>query len=218
MATVPTAFAGLPEEGFAFYAALATNNTREWWHAHKGEYEATVREPLTALVDALADEFGEAKVFRPYRNTRFSKDKTPIKEHQGAVVMVEDGMGYYVQVGAEGLMTGGGWYVGSPKQTARYRAAVEGPAGAELERMVRAAGRRFTVDGDPVRTRPRGVDPDHPRFELLRFRRLVVTRTHEPSAALATKRALTIVRDDWRAARPVIEWLGDRVGPSSEPD
>ena len=83
-------FTGIPAEAFEFYDRLAVDNTRTWWQANRGDYERFVREPLTHLVDELADEFGTPKLFRPYRDARFSKDKTPIKDHQGAVVGVED--------------------------------------------------------------------------------------------------------------------------------
>lgn len=90
----PGRFAGFPAEAFEFYEALAGNNTRPWWAEHKAEYERAVRGPLVALLAELEPEFGEGKVYRPYHDTRFSKGKPPIKDHQGAVVMLEDAVGY----------------------------------------------------------------------------------------------------------------------------
>ena len=101
-------FTGFPVEAFDFYERLAADNTRTWWNAHKDEYQQRVRGPLQELLDELAEEFGAAHVFRPYRDARFSKDKTPIKDHQGAFVGVEDAIGYYVQISAAGLMVAGG--------------------------------------------------------------------------------------------------------------
>ena len=213
----PAPFAGFPVEAFEFYDALSANNSREWWQQHKGEYEASVRAPLAALVAELAGEFGEGHLFRPYRDTRFSKDKTPIKDHQGAVVNLEDAVGYYVQVSGQGLMVAGGWYAPQGQQVARYREAVAGPRGAELEKLVRSAKRRFDVDGQPLKTRPKGYDADHPRIELLRNRALTVARHYPVGPELAGRKALALVRADWRAMRPLLDWLADNVGPGANP-
>lgn len=210
-------FSGFPAEAFEFYDALADNNTRAWWAEHKGEYQRYVREPLEALMGELAGEFGQPHLFRPHRDTRFSKDATPIKDHQGAVMQVEDAIAYYVQLSANGLMVGGGWYAPQGQQVARYRSSVEGPAGAELERILRSLRRRFTVDTNQVATRPRGYSADHPRLDLLRNRHLVAMRTHAADAQLGSRAALTAVRSDWRAIRPLVEWLADYVGPASDP-
>lgn len=212
-----SAFQGFPVEAFDFYEQLAANNTRPWWNDHKATYQERVREPLQALVDELTAEFGAAHLFRPYRDARFSKDKTPIKDHQGAFVGVEDAIGYYVQVSAGGLMVAGGWYAPQGDQIARYRLSVEGPAGAELERIMASLSRSWEVDGRPMKTRPRGVDPEHPRLELLRFRAVTVARHYPVEPWVGTRKALTTVRAGWRAMRPLVEWLGDFVGPAADP-
>lgn len=212
-----TRFEGFPAEAFEFYEALAADNTRGWWGEHKGDYLRLVRTPLEALVAELAAEFGSPHLFRPYRDVRFSKDASPIKDHQGAVIQVEDAIAYYLQVSAAGLMVGGGWYAPQGQQIARYRESVDGPAGAELERLVRRAGRRFDVDGDPVKTRPRGYPADHPRIGLLRNRALVGLRTYPAGPELGSRTVLAKVRGDWRALRPLVEWLADYVGPAADP-
>jgi uncharacterized protein (TIGR02453 family) len=211
------AFTGFPAEAFDFYDRLADNNTRPWWNEHKAEYEDAVKAPLQALVDELAGEFGTAKIYRPYNDTRFAKGKPPIKDHQGAVVELEDSVGYYVQVSAQGLMVAGGWYAPMGQQVHRFREAVDGPRGAELERLVKAVRRRFDVEGRPLKTRPKGYEADNPRIELLRFRALTVARTYEVGPELGTRSAFTAVRGDWRAMRPLLEWLADNVGPGSDP-
>src|SRR6187402_974370 len=77
---------GLPAEAFEFYEALAVDNSRAWWHEHRAEHELYVRDPMVALLSALEEEFGAFHLFRPYRDTRFAKDKSPIKDHQGAII------------------------------------------------------------------------------------------------------------------------------------
>ena len=217
MAKAPERFTGFSSEAFEFYDALTANNTRPWWNEHKAEYQRVVREPLDDLLAELSDEFGAPHVFRPYRDARFSKDKSPMKDHQGAVVQVEDAIVYYVQVSSAGLMVAGGWYAPQGQQIVRYRESVDGPVGAELERIVASLGRRFTVEGNPLKTRPRGYDADNPRIALLRNRQLTAGRTYAVDASLGTRKALTIVRSDWRAMRPLIEWLADYVGPATDP-
>ena len=217
MTDMSTRFEGFPAEAFEFYEALADNNTRPWWNDHKADYQRFVRDPLVALLSELEAEFGAPHIFRPYRDARFSKDKTPIKDHQGGVVQVEDAVAYYVQVSGSGIMVAGGWYAPEGQQIARYRQSVEGPAGAELERVLASLGRRFVIDGRPVKTRPRGYDADHPRIELLRNRALTAARTYPVEPWAGTRKAFTTVRADWRAIRPLVEWLADYVGPSAEP-
>ena len=212
-----TSFTGFPAEAFDFYEALADNNTRPWWNEHKAEYTRAVREPLAALLGELREEFGEPHLFRPYRDARFSKDKTPIKDHQGGVVNVEDAIAYYVQISAAGIMVAGGWYAPQGQQIIRYRESVEGPAGAELERILKGLRRSWDIDGRPVKTRPRGYAADHPRIELLRNRALTVARHYPVEPWMGTRKALTTVRAGWRGMRPLIEWLADYVGPATDP-
>ena len=217
MPAAPARFTGFPTQAFDFYVELEANNTKSWWSGHKGEYEEFVRGPMEALVAELADEFGDAKIFRPYRDARFSKDKTPIKDHQGAVVHLEDGIGYYVQVGAHGLMAAGGWYSSGGEQIEHYREAVDGPRGAELEKMVATLSRKFEYDGRALKTKPRGYDIDHPRIDLLRNKAVLMSRMYDVEPWVSTRKALDVVRKDWRAVRPLMEWLADNVGPAEDP-
>src|SRR5215472_17782852 len=129
------AFSGWPEEAFDFYDGLAADNTKTYWTAYKAVYDEKVLRPMTELTEELAAEFGEPKIFRPYRDIRFSKDKTPYKTHIGATV----GDSCYVQLSVEGLGAGAGMWEMNPGQLARYREAVASDRlGLELERI--AAG------------------------------------------------------------------------------
>ncbi|MFM9050539.1 MAG: DUF2461 domain-containing protein [Actinomycetota bacterium] len=214
------AFTGFPAEAFAFYEQLAAHNTKAWWEKNRSTYDGCVKAPMTALLDALEPEFGEAKVHRPYRDTRFSKDKAPLKDHQGAVVMIEDAAGYYVQVSASGLMVGGGLYAPAPVQLARVRAAIDSPAVVILEKQLEAlrkARPAWTIDMSPLKTRPKGVPADHPHLELLRMTRLVFTRSYDEPATVESKKLLDAVRRDWRAITPALEWLADHAGPMEDP-
>ncbi|MEP6796541.1 MAG: DUF2461 domain-containing protein [Lapillicoccus sp.] len=210
-------FAGIPTDAVAFYAELAGHNTREWWAANKDRYDASVREPFLELTDALADEFGEARVFRPHRDVRFTTDKTPYKDRQGAIVQLADGVGFYLQVGPDGLTLGGGSMHNAPDQLARLRAAVDdGASGGELVAIVKTLRRKgFQVGGEVMKTRPRGVAADHPRLELMRHKSIIVWRDHGTPPWMSTPAVVAKVRADWRAVRPLGAWLTDHVGSST---
>jgi hypothetical protein len=120
---VVMAFTGIPAEAFDFYDGLVADNSRIYWGEHKHEYQKFVKEPLIALATELGPEFGEAHMYRPYRDLRFGKDKTPYKDHQGMFVESKNGLGWYLQLSGAGVMIAGGWYMsaGFPGGQGPYR-------------------------------------------------------------------------------------------------
>ncbi len=161
---------------------------------------------MVALLDELEPEFGSGKVFRPYRDVRFSKDKT----HQGGFVEACPGVGFYVQIDASGLFVAGGYYSHTPEQLVRYRAAVDDDdrRGRALQRVVRTLGKAgYDIGGDRLRTRPRGADPAHPRLDLLRHRTLTAGAHLGCPDWLDSDEAADRVRDGWRAMRPLVDWF-----------
>jgi uncharacterized protein (TIGR02453 family) len=213
-------FEGFPDEGLVFYEGLEADNSKTYWTRHKGDYETHVRAPLLALLAELAAEFGTAKVFRPYRDVRFSNDKTPYKTHQGAVVTPESaGTGsWYVQISADGLRVSGGCWRLESDQVDRYRRAVaddvQGPRlAAEVERL-RGAG--FEINGERLTRVPSGYAPDSPRLELLKHKSLHASRSWEPADWLHSPRALDEVRTAWRDCRALNVWLADNVGATAK--
>lgn len=226
--------AGIPADAVAFYAELEAYNTKwsgkgmtdevrhafaEWWAANKERYERSVREPISAVTDALADEFGEARLFRPYRDVRFSTDKTPYRTEQGAIAVDPAGTGYYLRLGADGLTTGGGYLHAMSDQVARYRAAVDADAtGDQLIDVVNTLRRRgFQIGGETLATRPKGVAADHPRIELMRHKSLIAWRDRGTPSWMSTGSVVRHVRDDWRAIRPMVDWVREHVGATSLP-
>ncbi len=207
-------FAGFPIAGPDFYEDLEADNSRAFWTANKHIYEESVKRPMTALITELEPDFGPAKIFRPYRDVRFSKDKSPYKTHQGAVVHTAPGVGWYVQIGAPGLFVAGGLYAAAPEQLSRLRTALDDDVrGAELEKIVDKLDRGgYTLGGDKLKTRPKGYPIDHPRIELLRHKALVMSRELGTPDWLGSPRAATEVRRSWESLRPVVEWLAAVVG------
>jgi uncharacterized protein (TIGR02453 family) len=212
-------FKGFPPEALDFWAGLEADNSKAYWTAHKDVYEQAVREPMEALVEACA-EFGEFKIFRPYRDVRFSKDKSPYKTHMGAVTEGEGGSVYYVHLSATGLFAASGYYVMASDQLERYRAAVvDDTTGAEVDGLVRAletAGYEVGAH-DTLKTAPRGYPKDHPRAPLLRRKGLIAGKAFPPARWLHTKAARDRVVKVWTDAAPLCAWLDKHVGPSSEP-
>ena len=202
-------FAGFPVAALDFYDDLELDNTRSFWTAHKHVYETAVRAPMVALVGALAEEFGPAKVFRPYRDVRYAKDKTPYKDHQGAFVAAGPATGWYVEIGAPGVRVGAGFYRAEADQLAAIRSAIDAEStGAALERLLDELDRLgWTREGDRLRTAPRGWPRDHPRIDLLRHRSLYVGRSYGFDDVIHTAELVDRVRADWRAVRPLIDWL-----------
>jgi uncharacterized protein (TIGR02453 family) len=210
------AFRGWPVEALEFFEGLEADNSKTYWQQNKDRYEQLVRAPMEELIDELAPEWGEGKIFRPYRDIRFSSDKSPYKTNIAAVL----GEGY-VQLSAEGLGAGSGMWHMAPDQLERYREAVsDDRSGTALEAIVveaRAAG--LTVNAHEVlKTAPKGYPKDHPRIELLRYKGLIAWRDWPPQAWLGTRRAKERVEEFLRRAKPLNAWLQSHVGPSTLPE
>lgn len=207
------AFGGWPEEALDFFDGLAADNSKTYWQAHKHVYETSVLRPMTELLEELAPEHGDFKIFRPYRDIRFSKDKSPYKTEIAAVL--GDG---YIRLAADGLGAGSGMHMMDSEQLDRYRKAVDADAsGSQLEKLIAGIHERgIEVHGHEIlKSAPRGYRPDHPRIELLRCKGLIAWRQWpvEPwlGTAVAKKRVASFLAD----TRPLNDWLSQHVGGGS---
>ncbi|MGH9047754.1 MAG: DUF2461 domain-containing protein [Acidimicrobiales bacterium] len=206
----PAAFGGWSTAALDFFEDLEVDNTKSWWSAHKDLYETKVRAPMEALLAELASEFGEGKIFRPYRDVRFSADKTPYKTNIAAV-----NAGGYISLSAGSLGVGSGLYMPSSTQLSRFRQAIANDrTGPELERIVATLrNRQIDVSAHEVlKTAPRGYGTDHPRIDLLRQKGLTAWKEWPVGPWLATAQAKRRIVDILRATAPLREWLEQHAG------
>ncbi len=206
-------FRGWRAEAIEFYEGLEADNSKTYWNANKSVYEELVLQPMIELLAELAPEFGEAKLFRPYRDVRFSANKAPYKTAIGATL----GWGGYVQLSAQGLASGSGMWMMAPDQLERYRTAVAaettGQSLVGVLKALRAAG--LQAEGhDSLKTAPKGYPKDHPRIELLRYKGVTSWKQWPPGAWLGKATAKDRVVTFLRTSVPLNEWLAANVGPS----
>lgn len=221
-------FTGFAKDAPRFFHELAAEMSREWFQAHKGEYEQKWVAPMEALLEEVAAglkpvykgvALAEPKIFRIYRDVRFGKDKSPYKTHcAGHVSMgkggpMESGAALYLHLGLDEYC-GAGFYTFTPEQLARWRKQVAAEkTGAELAGLIAAARKAgMTPDAHEVLARPpRGIDPDHPRVELLRHKGCVLGFPPIPRG-LIHKPAFSgwLIEQATRAA-PVVRWVQKHV-------
>lgn len=206
----PASFGGFGPHLVDFFDQLADHNDRAWFKSHKQQYDTQVAGPLRSLAATLEPEFGAIKVYRPYRDIRFSPDKRPIQEH--AALSATDGRayGYYLQVSAAGLLLGGGLYQPPRERLERFRAMLDDPVSAgEVRRRLgeaERAGFELSDDGK-LKAAPRGFSRDHPEIGLLRHTQLALVATYEPAAWLSGAACYDRIRDGWANLRAWNEWL-----------
>jgi uncharacterized protein (TIGR02453 family) len=216
-------FPGFPTEAIDFFRGLARNNKREWFQPRKQLFEERVKEPMQALVEtvnaALMDfapeyvtEPGKA-IYRIYRDTRFSKDKTPYKTHIAASfhrrVPVNHGdAGYYFAISHKEVAIGGGIYMPEPPALLAIRNHIA-EHHAEFRRILRARQVKQLLgelQGEQLSRVPKGFACDHPALDLLRFKRFILYTTLAPD--LATEPALyTEIVKRFRAMSPFLKFL-----------
>ena len=209
------AFRGWPAEALEFYEGLEADNSKAYWTQHKAIYDTAVLAPMQELLDELVPEWGEGRIFRPYRDVRFSADKSPYKTSMAATL----GAGY-VQLTSKGLGAGAGLWEMAPDQIERYRqAVVDDASGSALVGIV-ATMRKAKVDvmsPGELKTAPKGYPKDHPRVEFLRYKGLAAWQDWPAGPWLGTRKAKDRVVKFLTTAKPLTEWLNAEVGPSTQP-
>jgi uncharacterized protein (TIGR02453 family) len=224
----PPRFDGFADRDARFFRALARNQRRDWFEAHRREYEEGWLRPMQGLLAEVRDRVDrffphhplrDPKVFRIHRDVRFSKDKAPYKTHVGGYVALAGGgdadgpaaaAPLYLHVGATETFACAGQYVMDPAQLARFRAAVaDERQGSRLAGILAPLGRRgFGVGShETLRKVPRGMDPDHPRADLLKRKGLIVTFPELPRDLLVSRRLVDWLVGHAERTAPLVAWL-----------
>ena len=229
-------FGGFRPAALTFLRSLKRNNTREWFQAHRDDYEREVRAPLVALVEEidvrlaeLAPEIvGDPKrsLFRIHRDVRFSSDKSPYKTNAACWFYHADagrgvgsttphgGAGFYFQIEPGGSMLGGGIWMPPRPTLTRLREQID-EGHASLRRILRdpTLRKRFgTLDESAMLTRmPRGYRDDHPGADLLRHQSFTVGRELTDAELFSPKLADVLARDYARLV-PFVRWFNAALG------
>jgi len=216
-------FPGFPKEALVFFRGLARNNSREWFLPRKPVFEDKVKEPMRQLAAALNGEMmrfaplhvtdPDKSIYRIYRDTRFSKDKKPYKEHLAAHFprqgMGRDGSaGYYLAVSHKSLAVGGGIHMPTPEilRTLRDHIA-ERPA--EFRRLVGSKPLRQLfgeMHGNQAARVPKGYAADHPAADMLRYKQYVFYVEMPPDLVMSPD-LFGEVRRRFQALTPLVDFL-----------
>jgi uncharacterized protein (TIGR02453 family) len=234
MAIASSTFSGFRPEAVDFLAELAANNDRDWFNPRKADYERLLKEPLEAMVAALAERLAardiplqadpKRSIFRIYRDTRFSKDKSPYKTHLGASfpwlerspegeMVVADGSahangGYFNFQPGEMYVGGGMWMAEKPRLDAFRRAIVQDPdrVRAALEEPGFQAAFGTVTAHEHLKRVPPGLPVDHPMAELFRYKDVVFGRRLSDDEVLSPSLPDTLA-DAFAAGMPVFRFL-----------
>lgn len=217
----------------AFLRALKRHNDRDWFKARKDDYERHVREPMIALLGQLEEDFAsfapemvahpKVSLFRIYRDTRFSADKSPLKTHVAAHFpdreVMKRGAGLYVQIGPREVMMGGGIYMPEPSDLVLIREHVS-TAHRRLTSIV--SGRAFRnavgeLRGDQLTRVPRAFRTDHPAADLLR-RTQFLGVAQKPAEFAYDPTFYRGLLDVFKAVTPLVRFLNEPLrAPAARP-
>jgi uncharacterized protein (TIGR02453 family) len=215
---------------FKFLRDLKRNNTREWFQANKERYERDVKVPLLHFISDFGPQLNKisphfladprpvgGSMFRIYRDTRFSKDKTPYKTAASAHFRHESAKdvhapGFYLHLEPGSVFAGIGlWHPDSPTQRAIRDAIVENPTQWKRAVGSKAFKERFEIGGESLRRPPRGYDPDHPLIEVLKLKDYVGSTPFSEKDACAPD-FLNRFTAAMRTTKPFMGFLTKAVG------
>lgn len=221
-------FTGFPIETLRFLAELEHNNHKGWFDENRDRYETYVLEMSRSFVEAMKGPLAEIdpgivvdprvnkSMFRINRDTRFNKDAPPYKSHIACLFWDERGKrmrtpGFYFHLEPDKLWLGGGNYRFDKSFKEPYREAVAGDAGQELVEIIeRLENDGYDIRGESLQRVPTGYDAEHPRADLLKKQGLTFMKEFAPTPDIVHQPEITkFVADHFRAAHPLLEWLGN---------
>lgn len=221
-----TTFNGFPNEAIQFFKDLRKNNQREWFQAHKKDYEQCVLAPAEAFVEALGERLQTisptiqaipkttgGSIMRIYRDVRFSKDKSPYKTNLGIIFWEGDGKktenpGFYFHLDADGTFFGGGLNRSPKAFMVPFRdALIDERLGAKFEAALQRLQAGYEVRGEQYKSVPQGYDPEHKRADLLRYKGLFISTPEITLAQVASPGLVDICFAHSQVMAPVHHWL-----------
>jgi uncharacterized protein (TIGR02453 family) len=206
-------FRGWPEECQRFFIGLELDNSKRYFEANRRVYDEAVKGPMVALMASLEDEYGPGKVFRPNRDVRFSKDKSPYKTNIAATAGM-GGNGGYLSLDARGLTVAAGRYELTPEQLTKFRKRVAADSsGAPLAAIVAKLEKSgYEMGGEQLKRVPAGLPQDHPRARLLRHKLLYIYKNFGLQPWLGSPAARKHILKVWSDATPLNDWLKRNLG------
>lgn len=216
-----------PPAALAFLADLRKHNQRRWFQPRKHIYEESVKAPMTEVVHRIGDALRrfapemvadpKISLYRIYRDTRFSPDKSPYKTHAAAVfpfrgLPKNSGPGLYFHISPEEVLIGGGMYMPEPDALRAVRAAMAATP-REFIRIVES--KRFRkafgeLEGERLKTMPKGYLADHPAAQYLRYKQFLFGNVYAPSLATSPRFFPTLI-DSFKEGMPLIRFLANAV-------
>lgn len=217
-------FPGFPKQGMKFFSDLAKNNNREWFQERKEVFETTVREPMEQLVDAINGHLVKfapmyvteprKAIYRIYRDTRFSKDKTPYKTNIAASFSRSAAEkhvypGYYLGVSPKEIEVAGGVYMPGPEQLMAIRTHLleHHEAFRKLVNNARLKKLMGGLWGDQMTRPPKGFPAEHPAIDLIRYKMWIFYDTRLDPALATTPKLLGEVVKRFEAMAEFVEFL-----------
>jgi uncharacterized protein (TIGR02453 family) len=228
-----TGFPGFPTEGIEFFRKLVKNNRREWFQPRKEVFETRLKQPMRELVHEVNREMGkfapeyvtdpDRAIYRIYRDTRFSKDKTPYKDHIAASFRrsgdcPHEGAGFYFAVSHKEVAIGGGIYMPPPESLKIVRQHLA-EHHEEFRKLLRAKALRDLysgVKGEQLTRPPKGFAPEHPAADLIRYKQLYFYEELVPELATSGELQATVVRY-LKAIAPFVRFLNSPLQRKSKP-
>ncbi len=206
-----------PPAALEFLRELEENNDAGWFRANRDRYDRDLLEPARRLAGELS-HLGQPHYFRPYNNLRF-RPGPPLKENVGVAIGYGAAGGFHFDISLDGFLVAAGLHRPATDQLERFRAAIDDERLARgFERALSKAEAGGLMPPPPALKRaPKGFPVDHPRIERLRMKELTVSRRHELEPWLHDRRCVERVRSELEAARPLVKWLAETVGPSTRP-
>ena len=225
------AFSGFPESGLSFLRELAAHNDRDWFEAHRKEWDDGIVPAMLALCEALKARLRDVlpalqfvprvggSIYRLNRDIKFSRDKSPYKTYTAALLWEAGGEkhdmpGFYLRIAPGELLLAGGIWLFEEARLDRFRKKLHNPAAAARLDDALAVAKKggLKVDASEMLTRPpRGFTPEHERAELSKHKGLVVAKSQKPAAWLHDAGALDQFEAVARAYAPLHLWMRDEL-------